>query len=300
MSLSAYELQRLDNIKRNQRVLESLGLLDTKLIPEPPKHKQRPPRLPKFDATFHRATFPQVASRRSDRVGKTPAFYAGLTDQYFRSEQSGSDSDDDYPRVKRSSLPRRNPRRKQELQCDVQKSPRVGMSRKTPVMRPHIAQPANMPAFTAPSPMPYTVSNRKCGTIDFSMNGKHVRREYAAGHPRHGEIDFFEDGKQVRAEFDTPHPRRGMICFIEDGTHVRTEYAPTHPLHGEIRLVEDGKLVRAEYAPTHPLHGEIRVVEDGRHVRTEYAPAHPLHGEIRSVLAAPVHTAFAPHPSVAR
>ena len=56
--LSAYELQRLENIRRNQEVLASLGLADQpSLVPPPP----RPPRIPKRD---REATEP---SRRSDR-----------------------------------------------------------------------------------------------------------------------------------------------------------------------------------------------------------------------------------------
>jgi hypothetical protein len=155
MPLSAYEQQRLDNIENNKRVLEALGLLDTKLVPESPKLKPKP-RLPA------EVTFPQVASRRSDRVSKTPALYAGLTDEFFRSEQSDDDSDDDDRRAHCSLRPQRNPKRVQtfadEFQYKVEKSPRGRTSRKpTLASQPYFGRLANMPAFASP-PLPHHAS----------------------------------------------------------------------------------------------------------------------------------------------
>ena len=155
MPLSDYEQQRLDNIARNQRVLQELGLVEPILEPAKPKPKQQH-RLHAEVTSF------QVASRRSNRVSKTPALYAGLTDEFFRSEQSDDDSDDDDRGVRHSSRPQRNLKRIQtfadEFQYNVEKHPRVRAPRAS-VSQSCNMWSANMPAFASPSPLPYDMSN---------------------------------------------------------------------------------------------------------------------------------------------
>ena len=62
-SLSAYELQRLDNIARNKEVLTSLGLAETVITPSTKRSKKvaRPTRAP------------TAPSRKSGRIASVPA-----------------------------------------------------------------------------------------------------------------------------------------------------------------------------------------------------------------------------------
>ena len=114
MPLSEHEQQRLDNIARNQRVLQELGLVEPILEPAKPKPKQQ--HRPHADVTSF-----QVASRRSNRVSKTPALYAGLTDEFFRSEQSDDDSK------------QRRPRRSSQLAAAAQSQADPNVCRRVPI-----------------------------------------------------------------------------------------------------------------------------------------------------------------------
>lgn len=66
-SLSAYERQRLENMRRNQAYLFSLGLVDRPSLAPPPPPRQ--PRVPKRDRP------PVKPTRRSDRQASRPAMY---------------------------------------------------------------------------------------------------------------------------------------------------------------------------------------------------------------------------------
>lgn len=104
--MSAYEQQRLENIARNNDVLESLGLL-TKDPAIKPSAEKKPPSKRKHEAA--EPIWPSEPSRRSERVRLQPARYAGgLSDKYFSSEAIEDDDDDDDGSRRKKQRPQRN------------------------------------------------------------------------------------------------------------------------------------------------------------------------------------------------
>ena len=78
--VSAYEQQRLDNIARNNAVLVALGLQPGTCAPPAPAPKKPKPGPDAAPVVLE-------PSRRSSRVSQKPPLYAGLSDEYFVSEE---------------------------------------------------------------------------------------------------------------------------------------------------------------------------------------------------------------------
>lgn len=80
MVLSDYELQRLDNIKRNEEVLRSLGLMeDNRLNPTRAKKQTNLPEPAPF--------VPESERRRSSRVSQTVVTFQALSDSFCKAEE---------------------------------------------------------------------------------------------------------------------------------------------------------------------------------------------------------------------
>jgi hypothetical protein len=125
-------------------------------------------------------------------------------------------------------------------------------------------------------------AHKQYGYIMYWKNRKHIRTEYAPGHPLHGHIEGWKHGVHILTRYARFHPLSGQVKYFDPTLHTRwqTHYEHGHRMHGVIEFWDAGALVKIVYSAGHVCHGEIHHWHNGRHVRTEYEWYDKRHGLI--------------------